>query len=337
MYRATARLRTISIQHIVCVTAAAVALFAAAPSVHASSAEYDCREAAAIQFSDNEDQKTLVWNQAVGTVAMFRNLLCFVSDPRCSCLSDIIDSDSHRRDEFRFELDRSVARCHAENPDRTLSGATQDAAKTICKNRSTCIDQAKIDPDAICPQVVDPVCGCDHQQYSNSCEAQASGVTSWDEGPCTGTCIDSSKIDEHAVCAQVFDPVCGCDGKTYSNSCEALNSGITSTTPGSCGDKCFDPSLVDPSGNCLDVEIPVCGCDGMDYGNACVALNEGVTFWDEGRCRDACTDPSKIDPGAICPQVVDPVCGCDGQEYDNSCRAQSSGVTDWHDGSCVVL
>jgi hypothetical protein len=47
-----------------------------------------------------------------------------------------------------------------------------------------CIDDSKIDPDAICMELYDPVCGCNGQTYPNTCYAEKAGVTEWTEGPC---------------------------------------------------------------------------------------------------------------------------------------------------------
>jgi len=53
-----------------------------------------------------------------------------------------------------------------------------------CASTNNCIDESKKDPDAVCFQVYEPVCGCDDQTYSNSCEANKAGVTEYTEGEC---------------------------------------------------------------------------------------------------------------------------------------------------------
>jgi hypothetical protein len=49
---------------------------------------------------------------------------------------------------------------------------------------ATCIDQTKINEEAICTMDYTPVCGCDNQTYSNACAAENSGITSWNDGAC---------------------------------------------------------------------------------------------------------------------------------------------------------
>lgn len=47
-----------------------------------------------------------------------------------------------------------------------------------------CIDPSKIDPDAVCIEIYQPVCGCNGKTYPNDCYAQKDGVTEWTEGEC---------------------------------------------------------------------------------------------------------------------------------------------------------
>lgn len=50
--------------------------------------------------------------------------------------------------------------------------------------QSSCIDESKINPDAMCIAQYDPVCGCDARTYGNACEAENAGVISFKKGAC---------------------------------------------------------------------------------------------------------------------------------------------------------
>ena len=54
-----------------------------------------------------------------------------------------------------------------------------EAAACAQSGDNCCINPDWINPMAICPWVYDPVIGCDGIEYSNSCFAQAAGISSW--------------------------------------------------------------------------------------------------------------------------------------------------------------
>jgi hypothetical protein len=113
---------------------------------------------------------------------------------------------------------------------------------------------------AQCPAVVDPVCGCNAQEYSSPCVADAAGVTVANEGVCEppracggesgGTCFENEFCKAAAgacttgsagtctakppVCPVTKNEVCGCDGVTYDNPCFADAAGVTVNHTGAC-------------------------------------------------------------------------------------------------------
>jgi hypothetical protein len=209
-------------------------------------------------------------------------------------------------------------------------------------------------PDA-CPDVWEPICGCDGITYGNDCERRAARAQVAHDGACERTCDTSLDLPcepqafcEHppgsclnadaggvcvpapTECPETFAPVCGCDGVDYANDCARVAARVQKDHDGTCA--CVpvtcppDTEPYDGVGTgCPDRCLPVACATSADCasGESCVK--------DFGDCAGAGVCRAQ---DALCALHFDPVCGCDGTTYGNECEAAAAGTNVAHGGPC---
>lgn len=110
-------------------------------------------------------------------------------------------------------------------------------------------------PEA-CPDIWDPVCGCDGFVYGNSCEAAAAGVNIFQKGECRDTRCD----DTTPVLCMMIQPICSeYEILAVQNNCWVCVNAATCNpwgTPGCRSDEdCPEGTVCDPCGTS---SCPVC-------------------------------------------------------------------------------
>ncbi len=261
-------------------------------------------------------------------------------DPVCGCDGETYANDCERI-RAGAQLDY-VGECEASNVCGGIAGVPCDRGELCDLPPGSCgaadLQGVCVPIPEVCPDVWDPVCGCDGRTYGNDCERLAAGVqldhvgecespnvcggfagTPCDEGQfcdlppglCGGADLPGDCVPIPDICPRLWDPVCGCDGRTYANDCERIRAGVQldhvgeCESPNVCGGFAGTPC---DEGQFCDLPPGLCG--GADLQGECVPIPD------------------------LCPDLWDPVCGCDGRTYANDCERIRAGVQKDHDGSC---
>lgn len=188
-----------------------------------------------------------------------------VWDPVCGCDGNTYGNDCTRQAagvwlDHRGECGTMV--CYQGDPGRVCGpGEFCDGPEGACfifDVPGWCTEVPEV-----CPEVLDPVCGCDGRTYMNDCMRAAARVWRNHRGECSITpppecgpllppCPDSQFCEYPpgdcgrnpgstgvctgmpGLCPPLWDPVCGCDGNTYANDCTRQSAGVSLLYRGEC-------------------------------------------------------------------------------------------------------
>lgn len=211
-----------------------------------------------------------------------------------------------------------------------------------CNLACGCVFPDLIDPGVQCPEIFNPVCGCDGITYENVCFAQKQGVAAWTLGACGLGC------DTPPVIFQTINDCLAENGMLYQEVCFSLDLNLpspesanwvvsesgTQVVYSDVSEFCHEYLLYE-NGQALpyhgDVSFEGEYPDGCSYSTP---IPVGFMFECFGIVDD-CIEASSININAGCDAEFDPVCGCNGITYSNACVAENwGGVTEYTTGDC---
>ncbi|MBK8444086.1 MAG: hypothetical protein IPL35_12015 [Sphingobacteriales bacterium] len=211
-----------------------------------------------------------------------------------------------------------------DNGEYMVYYAINCAAPAECYESALAIQYQNI----LCPDVYEPVCGCNGVTYPNTCAATANGITSWSVGEC-------SPIPSDCNGCNTENPLTDLPWLAALTQQQCIGS-ITMITHSS-GQSYFYTGGGFP---CTDVPSYLYDCQGNQlcgFGGLIIWENNDSicnTLWENIICEEIIwTAP----PPCFCEEFgYAPVCA-NGITYINACEAECSGVFDYVVGECNII